>query len=175
MLCCIAGKNKGDPEAAATDGDDKRSATGTPPGDQSQQTNSRLESSDKDSMSSNLSPSSSINSVGMDDATITTTTTMTTPKLDPVSQAVYDNMLGRLPTKRKLEIPCSSCEMKFSSKVQAEQHFKGVRHAKRLKMIEEFGTAKPNAQREKRQTNGGINGIIKTGIYSNYNAITVSN
>ncbi len=60
------------------------------------------------------------------------------PKLDPVSQAVYDNMMGKLPKKRKMEIPCTVCEMMFNSEVQADQHFKGVKHAKRLKMVEDM-------------------------------------
>ena len=39
-------------------------------------------------------------------------------KLDPVSQAIYDNMMGKLPKKRKLEIPCTACDMIFNSEVR---------------------------------------------------------
>ena len=39
-------------------------------------------------------------------------------KLDPVTQAIYDNMMGKLPKKRKLEIPCAACDMVFNSEVK---------------------------------------------------------
>ena len=61
-------------------------------------------------------------------------------KLDPVSQAVYDNIMGKLPTKRKLDIHCSVCDLTINSEVQADQHFKGARHAKRLKVMTELKT-----------------------------------
>ena len=37
-----------------------------------------------------------------------------------------------------MEIPCSVCDMIFNSEAQASQHFRGVKHAKRLKMAEDF-------------------------------------
>ncbi|KAK2154750.1 hypothetical protein LSH36_258g01005 [Paralvinella palmiformis] len=54
-------------------------------------------------------------------------------KLDPVSQAVYDNVLGKLPLKRKKEIPCTMCGLVFNSDAQASAHFAGSKHLKRQK------------------------------------------
>jgi len=58
-------------------------------------------------------------------------------KLDPVSQAVYDNVLGKLPLKRKKEIPCVTCGLVFNSDAQASAHFAGSKHLKRQKASEE--------------------------------------
>lgn len=57
----------------------------------------------------------------------------TESELDPVSKAVYDNMLDKLPKKRKTPFPCVTCQTTFNSESQAEAHFSGSRHAKRAK------------------------------------------
>lgn len=63
-------------------------------------------------------------------------------KLDPVTQAVFDNMRGKLPMKRKLvEVPCAVCAIVFNSVEQAEQHFKSSKHLKKLKTIETLNLA----------------------------------
>ena len=59
------------------------------------------------------------------------------PKLDPVSQAVYDNVLGKLPLKRKREIPCTPCGLIFNSEAQATAHFSGIRHLKKQKVSDD--------------------------------------
>jgi len=56
---------------------------------------------------------------------------------DGPEDASESSLLGKHPRKRKLEIPCSVCDVVFNSEVQADQHFKGVRHAKRTKMAED--------------------------------------
>ena len=60
------------------------------------------------------------------------------PPMDPVSQAVVDNALGKLPKKRKLEIPCAVCEMVFNSEAQATAHFQGQKHIKRMKTVQDM-------------------------------------
>ncbi|XP_074656656.1 zinc finger protein 385B-like [Tubulanus polymorphus] len=61
---------------------------------------------------------------------------------DPVTQAVINNALGKLPTKKKKEVRCDVCHITLTSQVHADSHFSGVKHAKKvvaLRKLEELG------------------------------------
>ncbi|XP_059792056.1 zinc finger protein 385A isoform X1 [Balaenoptera ricei] len=58
-------------------------------------------------------------------------------KMDPVQKAVLSHTFGGplLKTKRPI-ISCNVCQIRFNSQSQAEAHYKGNRHARRVKGIE---------------------------------------
>ncbi|KAM9344232.1 zinc finger protein 385A isoform 2-T2 [Pholidichthys leucotaenia] len=58
-------------------------------------------------------------------------------KMDPVQKAVINHTFGvpLIKTKRPV-ISCNVCQIRFNSESQAEAHYKGNRHARRVKGIE---------------------------------------
>ncbi|KAM9307481.1 zinc finger protein 385D [Gastrophryne carolinensis] len=57
--------------------------------------------------------------------------------MDPVQKAVINHTFGvPLPQRRKHIAPCNACQLKFNSESQATAHFKGTKHAKKLKALE---------------------------------------
>ncbi|XP_058878917.1 zinc finger protein 385D-like isoform X3 [Acipenser ruthenus] len=57
--------------------------------------------------------------------------------MDPVQKAVINHTFGvPLPPKRKHIIPCNICQLRFNSESQASAHYKGTKHAKKLKAQE---------------------------------------
>ncbi|KAI4824616.1 hypothetical protein KUCAC02_013115 [Chaenocephalus aceratus] len=58
-------------------------------------------------------------------------------KMDPVQKAVINHTFGvpLVKTKRPV-ISCNVCQIRFNSESQAEAHYKGNRHARRIKGIE---------------------------------------
>ena len=58
---------------------------------------------------------------------------------DPVAKAVYDNLEGKLPLKRKKDIKCDICDIMLTSDVHANTHFMGAKHKKRTIMMENYG------------------------------------
>ncbi|KAL2104094.1 hypothetical protein ACEWY4_000962 [Coilia grayii] len=58
-------------------------------------------------------------------------------KMDPVQKAVINHTFGvpLVKTKRPI-ISCNVCQIRFNSESQAEAHYKGNRHARRVKGIE---------------------------------------
>ena len=54
-------------------------------------------------------------------------------------QAVYNNMMEKLPKKRKKVSTCDVCSTTFNSDLQAEAHFRGSRHNKKIKLMEAKG------------------------------------
>ncbi|ELK18948.1 Zinc finger protein 385A [Pteropus alecto] len=58
-------------------------------------------------------------------------------RMDPVQKAVLSHTFGGplLKTKRPI-ISCNVCQIRFNSQSQAEAHYKGNRHARRVKGIE---------------------------------------
>ncbi|XP_054640311.1 zinc finger protein 385A-like isoform X2 [Dunckerocampus dactyliophorus] len=64
--------------------------------------------------------------------------------MDPVQKAVMTHTFGPpvLKTKRPI-ISCNVCQIRFNSESQAEAHYKGNRHARRVKGIETSKTARP--------------------------------
>ncbi|KAK1789139.1 hypothetical protein P4O66_015086 [Electrophorus voltai] len=62
-------------------------------------------------------------------------------KMDPVQKAVINHTFGvSIPPKKKQVISCNICQLRFNSDSQAEAHYKGSKHAKKLKAQE---TTKP--------------------------------
>ncbi|XP_031209925.1 zinc finger protein 385C [Mastomys coucha] len=58
-------------------------------------------------------------------------------KMDPVQKAVISHTFGvPSPLKKKLTISCNICHLRFNSANQAEAHYKGRRHARKLKAVE---------------------------------------
>ncbi|KAJ8255892.1 hypothetical protein COCON_G00197560 [Conger conger] len=54
--------------------------------------------------------------------------------MDPVQKAVINHTFGVcVPPKKKHVISCSVCQLRFNSDSQAEAHYKGSKHAKKLK------------------------------------------
>ncbi|NXX43607.1 Z385C protein, partial [Tricholaema leucomelas] len=57
--------------------------------------------------------------------------------MDPVQKAVISHTFGMpTPLKKKQFISCNICHLRFNSANQAEAHYKGHKHARRLKAIE---------------------------------------
>ncbi|TWW81882.1 Zinc finger protein 385B [Takifugu flavidus] len=57
-------------------------------------------------------------------------------KLDPVQKAVINHTFGVCPPKKKPIISCNICHLRFNSTTQAEAHYKGHKHARKLKALE---------------------------------------
>ncbi|KAJ8265545.1 hypothetical protein COCON_G00146440 [Conger conger] len=58
-------------------------------------------------------------------------------EMDPVQKAVINHTFGVPPVKTKRPvISCNVCQIRFNSESQAEAHYKGNRHARRVKGIE---------------------------------------
>ncbi|XP_056218363.1 zinc finger protein 385C isoform X3 [Falco biarmicus] len=58
-------------------------------------------------------------------------------QMDPVQKAVISHTFGvPAPLKKKQFISCNICHLRFNSANQAEAHYKGHKHARRLKAIE---------------------------------------
>ncbi|XP_073489854.1 zinc finger protein 385B isoform X1 [Aquarana catesbeiana] len=57
--------------------------------------------------------------------------------MDPVQKAVINHTFGvSIPPKKKQVISCNVCQLRFNSDSQAEAHYKGSKHAKKLKALE---------------------------------------
>ncbi|XP_045344843.1 zinc finger protein 385C isoform X3 [Leopardus geoffroyi] len=58
-------------------------------------------------------------------------------KMDPIQKAVISHTFGvPSPLKKKLFISCNICHLRFNSANQAEAHYKGHKHARKLKAVE---------------------------------------
>ncbi|XP_017349659.1 zinc finger protein 385C [Ictalurus punctatus] len=68
--------------------------------------------------------------------------------MDPVQKAVINHTFG-VPQKKKQVISCNICHLRFNSTNQAEAHYKGHKHARKLKALE----AQKNKQ-HRRQLDG---------------------
>ncbi|XP_047657046.1 zinc finger protein 385B isoform X6 [Tachysurus fulvidraco] len=55
--------------------------------------------------------------------------------MDPVQKAVINHTFG-VPQKKKQVISCNICHLRFNSTNQAEAHYKGHKHARKLKALE---------------------------------------
>uniref|UniRef100_A0A8D3BDY8 C2H2-type domain-containing protein n=1 Tax=Scophthalmus maximus TaxID=52904 RepID=A0A8D3BDY8_SCOMX len=53
--------------------------------------------------------------------------------MDPVQKAVISHTFGVAPHKKKPIISCNICHLRFNSTTQAEAHYKGHKHARKLK------------------------------------------
>ncbi|XP_041087674.1 zinc finger protein 385C-like isoform X2 [Polyodon spathula] len=69
--------------------------------------------------------------------------------MDPVQKAVINHTFGvPQPLKKKQIISCNICHLRFNSTNQAEAHYKGHKHMRKLKAIE--------AQKHKQMTHGAV-------------------
>ncbi|XP_058806556.1 zinc finger protein 346-like isoform X2 [Phymastichus coffea] len=57
---------------------------------------------------------------------------MSQSQIDPVSKAVVDNIMGKIPTK-KPQVRCHDCGLDFTSQIVLDAHLQGSRHAKQLR------------------------------------------
>nr|XP_057904116.1 zinc finger protein 385C isoform X2 [Doryrhamphus excisus] len=72
--------------------------------------------------------------------------------MDPVQKAVINHTFGvPQPLKKKQIISCNICHLRFNSTNQAEAHYKGHKHARKLKAIE----AQKNRQRRAGEASSG--------------------
>ncbi|XP_068428290.1 zinc finger protein 385B isoform X2 [Clinocottus analis] len=79
--------------------------------------------------------------------------------MDPVQKAVINHTFGvSLVPKKKQVISCNVCQLRFNSDSQAEAHYRGSRHAKKVKSQENKTKAKLSITGE---TNGhGITSLV---------------
>ncbi|XP_075443049.1 zinc finger protein 385D isoform X2 [Ascaphus truei] len=57
--------------------------------------------------------------------------------MDPIQKAVINHTFGvPLPHRRKQIASCNICQLRFNSESQATSHYKGTKHAKKLKALE---------------------------------------
>ncbi|XP_026171435.1 zinc finger protein 385D-like isoform X2 [Mastacembelus armatus] len=56
--------------------------------------------------------------------------------MDPVQKAVINHTFGVAQPKKKPIISCNICHLRFNSTTQAEAHYKGHKHARKLKALE---------------------------------------
>ncbi|XP_059738377.1 zinc finger protein 385D isoform X2 [Bos taurus] len=57
--------------------------------------------------------------------------------MDPIQKAVINHTFGvPLPHRRKQIISCNICQLRFNSDSQAAAHYKGTKHAKKLRALE---------------------------------------
>ncbi|NXL46449.1 Z385C protein, partial [Podilymbus podiceps] len=77
--------------------------------------------------------------------------------MDPVQKAVISHTFGvPAPLKKKQFISCNICHLRFNSANQAEAHYKGHKHARRLKAIE--------AMKNKQKTAGATGECSSLGL-----------
>ncbi|XP_017447190.1 zinc finger protein 385B isoform X2 [Rattus norvegicus] len=58
-------------------------------------------------------------------------------QMDPVQKAVINHTFGvSIPPKKKQVISCNVCQLRFNSDSQAEAHYTGSKHAKKVKALE---------------------------------------
>lgn len=81
--------------------------------------------------------------------------------MDPVQKAVINHTFGvpLVKTKRPI-ISCNVCQIRFNSESQAEAHYKGNRHARRVKGIE---TSKSRPQENDKTPPGPVSSPSPTG------------
>ncbi|CAL8281849.1 unnamed protein product [Merluccius merluccius] len=67
--------------------------------------------------------------------------------MDPVQKAVINHTFGVAPPKKKTIISCNICHLRFNSMTQAEAHYKGHKHARKLKAL--VGQRGPQRSRQR--------------------------
>uniref|UniRef100_A0A8C8DRY3 C2H2-type domain-containing protein n=1 Tax=Oryzias sinensis TaxID=183150 RepID=A0A8C8DRY3_9TELE len=66
--------------------------------------------------------------------------------MDPIQKAVINHTFGLTQPKRKPIISCNICHLRFNSTIQAEAHYKGHKHARKLKALETQRTRQKNGR-----------------------------
>ncbi|XP_030077654.1 zinc finger protein 385C isoform X3 [Microcaecilia unicolor] len=73
--------------------------------------------------------------------------------MDPVQKAVINHTFGvPLPMKRKQFISCNICHIRFNSSNQAEAHYKGHKHGRKLKAMEAMKQKEKRAATSREKT-----------------------
>ncbi|KAM4624565.1 zinc finger protein 385C-like [Polymixia lowei] len=67
--------------------------------------------------------------------------------MDPVQKAVINHTFGVALPKKKPIISCNICHLRFNSTTQAEAHYKGHKHARKLKALDTQRNTQKNRQR----------------------------
>ncbi|MEQ2254655.1 hypothetical protein ILYODFUR_005910, partial [Ilyodon furcidens] len=81
--------------------------------------------------------------------------------MDPVQKAVINHTFGMSQPKKKPIISCNICHLRFNSTTQAEAHYKGHKHARKLKAIE---TQKNRQKNRHSQPSAGKDKDPETGM-----------
>ncbi|NXA40928.1 Z385D protein, partial [Eudromia elegans] len=80
--------------------------------------------------------------------------------MDPVQKAVISHTFGvPAPLKKKQFISCNICHLRFNSANQAEAHYKGHKHARRLKAIEAMKSKQKPAAGGRDKAGDGFGGL----------------
>ncbi|XP_075887159.1 zinc finger protein 385B isoform X2 [Nelusetta ayraudi] len=85
--------------------------------------------------------------------------------MDPVQKAVINHTFGvTLVPKKKQIISCNVCQLRFNSDSQADAHYRGSRHAKKVKSQENKSKAKlPTAGSEAGRSSSGPTAVPANG------------
>ncbi|CAK6977835.1 zinc finger protein 385B [Scomber scombrus] len=90
--------------------------------------------------------------------------------MDPVQKAVINHTFGvTMVPKKKQVISCNVCQLRFNSDSQAEAHYRGSRHAKKLKSQENKAKAKMSITGE---TNGSSSSLTGPALPISINSST---
>ncbi|XP_075884195.1 zinc finger protein 385C-like isoform X2 [Nelusetta ayraudi] len=73
--------------------------------------------------------------------------------MDPVQKAVINHTFGVTPPRKKPIISCNICHLRFNSTTQAEAHYKGHKHARKLKALESQRSRQKGARGPHRAAN----------------------
>ncbi|CAM9248687.1 unnamed protein product [Lampetra fluviatilis] len=85
------------------------------------------------------------------------------PNMDPVQKAVINHTFGVAPAPRKRQIiTCSLCQIRFNSQNQADAHFQGTKHGRRLRAMES-GKVKMESAKVKKVAEGAGGGATRQG------------
>ncbi|KAM4526740.1 zinc finger protein 385B-like isoform 1-T1 [Fundulus diaphanus] len=84
--------------------------------------------------------------------------------MDPVQKAVINHTFGMSQPRKKPIISCNICHLRFNSTTQAEAHYKGHKHARKLKAMEtqknrqKNGHSQPSAGKDRNRKTGMMEG-----------------
>ncbi|XP_029383884.1 zinc finger protein 385C-like [Echeneis naucrates] len=83
--------------------------------------------------------------------------------MDPVQKAVINHTFGMSPPKKKPIISCNICHLRFNSTTQAEAHYKGHKHARKLKALETQRSRQKNGHSPSKMGKEREKGIVGGG------------
>ncbi|RZF38213.1 hypothetical protein LSTR_LSTR005574 [Laodelphax striatellus] len=91
-----------------------------------------------------------IPAAGLESPTANINETIHIESNDPVTKALVDNIVGNLPTKKPVEkLKCDICNIEVFGKAVLELHLAGVKHFKKMKLIESLAKSKEQAELDK--------------------------
>ncbi|KAM8836542.1 zinc finger protein 385B-like isoform 4-T4 [Spinachia spinachia] len=84
--------------------------------------------------------------------------------MDPVQKAVINHTFGVAPLpKKKPVISCNICHLRFNSTIQAEAHYKGHKHARKMKALETQRNRQKNGHSPTGKDRGRVRGTTGRG------------